>query len=54
MIPDELTFEFTKLWTKNLKNNAAPTHQKEATELHVLILMLLTKICRFDYKSQSA
>ena len=31
--PDELTFEFTKLWNKNLKQNASTTYQKEATEL---------------------
>jgi phenylpropionate dioxygenase-like ring-hydroxylating dioxygenase large terminal subunit len=24
--PDELTFEFTKLWNKNIKQNAAPTY----------------------------
>jgi phenylpropionate dioxygenase-like ring-hydroxylating dioxygenase large terminal subunit len=31
--PDELTFEFTKLWNKNIKENAQTPHQKEAAEL---------------------
>ena len=31
--PDELTFEFTRLWNKNMKENAETTDQKEATEL---------------------
>jgi phenylpropionate dioxygenase-like ring-hydroxylating dioxygenase large terminal subunit len=31
--PDELTFEFTKLWNKNIKAHAAATYQKETSEL---------------------
>lgn len=31
--PDELTFEFTKLWNKNIKLHAPKTDQEETTEL---------------------
>jgi hypothetical protein len=31
--PDELTFEFTRLWNKNIKRNAESTYQEETAEL---------------------
>ena len=31
--PDELTFEFTKLWNKNIKDNAPKDYQEEITAL---------------------
>jgi hypothetical protein len=31
--PDELTFEFTKIWNKNTKQHAQTADKKEASEL---------------------